>query len=663
MSRQKIRHDEEIMKIMFEDDSDNGIDSDQSDLSSDEEDGRDPTWQPPCEEEDVQLATGSSPAARDTQERATDEDSVDHEVAEPDRTEPSLQRVARTYARKRKSPSTEPNSSASFATSQADPAVNSSVSDGRSQTTPSQSNSGIAAKTKVPRDNPKSKPVKARRRIWRANVDNPLAESVPPFTGDGRVLLNLSNESDPVDFFEGLLSDEILAMVVRESNAYALSKKGYELNLTSAELRIYVGCLLIMSYVRYPRIENYWSNSLRLPQIADYISSKRFKKIRECLHFTTQQSSPDGDKYYKIRPFLEMLRNSFKAAVADEEYSSIDEMMVAFKGRSSLKQYMASKPTKWGFKIWVRAGVSGYVYDFEPYQGSGANRNPPAYGLGGDVVVKLTRGLENTNAKVYFDNFFTSVSLVEALAKEKIYSVGTLRANRLGDAAPKLITEVEMKKKKRGTSSFATSAEGVTVLRWKDNNLVNVCSSFAGYAPTDSVQRWCSTAKSKVAVERPYAVKEYNKCMGGVDLMDSLTSLYKNDFRNKRWYMRLFHHFLDVAVVNAWILYRKTCPVGTLDLLHFKASVAVAMTNKGMVRMRTSPGRPSKIGFVKKRTVIAVPNEIRLDGLSGHWPGKSDKNNASRCQDKNCTSKTRFICKKCKVALCPECFENFHSVR
>lgn len=66
MSRQKIRHDEEIMKIMFEDDSDNGIDSDQSDLSSDEEDGRDPTWQPPCEEEDVQLATGSSPAARDT---------------------------------------------------------------------------------------------------------------------------------------------------------------------------------------------------------------------------------------------------------------------------------------------------------------------------------------------------------------------------------------------------------------------------------------------------------------------------------------------------------------------------------------------------------------------------------------------------------------------
>ena len=190
-------------------------------------------------------------------------------------------------------------------------------------------------------------------------------------------------------------------MVVRESNAYALSKKGYELNLTSAELRIYVGCLLIMSYVRYPRNENYWSNNMRLPQIADYISSKRFKKIRECLHFTTQQSSPDGDKYYKIRPFLEMLRNSFKAAVADEEYSSIDEMMVAFKGRSSLKQHMASKPTKWGFKIWVRN-----VHDFELCQGSGANRNPPAYGLVGDVVVKLTRGLENTNAKVYFDNFF-----------------------------------------------------------------------------------------------------------------------------------------------------------------------------------------------------------------------------------------------------------------
>ena len=40
-------------------------------------------------------------------------------------------------------------------------------------------------------------------------------------------------------------------------------------------------------------------------------------------------------------------------------------MMIAFKCRHALKVYMPNKPTKWGYKLWCRAGVSGYVYAFE----------------------------------------------------------------------------------------------------------------------------------------------------------------------------------------------------------------------------------------------------------------------------------------------------------
>jgi len=45
-------------------------------------------------------------------------------------------------------------------------------------------------------------------------------------------------------------------------------------------------------------------------------------------------------------------------------------MMVSFKGRDSMKQYLKSKPKKWGFKIWVQAGTNGYVYCFELFQGA-----------------------------------------------------------------------------------------------------------------------------------------------------------------------------------------------------------------------------------------------------------------------------------------------------
>ena len=55
---------------------------------------------------------------------------------------------------------------------------------------------------------------------------------------------------------------------------------------------------------------------------------------------------------------------------------SIDEMMVALKGRHSEKVYMPKKPTKWGYKLWCRAGISGYIYDFEVV-GARNTKGPP----------------------------------------------------------------------------------------------------------------------------------------------------------------------------------------------------------------------------------------------------------------------------------------------
>lgn len=49
---------------------------------------------------------------------------------------------------------------------------------------------------------------------------------------------------------------------------------------------------------------------------------------------------------------------------------SIDEAMIAFKGRSSMKQYVPKKPVKRGFKVWVKAdAVSGYVSEIDVYTG------------------------------------------------------------------------------------------------------------------------------------------------------------------------------------------------------------------------------------------------------------------------------------------------------
>ena len=62
--------------------------------------------------------------------------------------------------------------------------------------------------------------------------------------------------------------------------------------------------------------------------------------------------------------------------------------MVPFLGRSFLRQYLPYKPHKWGFKIWGRSGVSGFLYDFDVNQGR-SNKNNSIFGVIGHVMANL----------------------------------------------------------------------------------------------------------------------------------------------------------------------------------------------------------------------------------------------------------------------------------
>ena len=71
---------------------------------------------------------------------------------------------------------------------------------------------------------------------------------------------------------------------------------------------------------------------------------------------------------------------------------SINQHMVKF--RSGMKQYIKSKPIKWGFKFWFRcSSKSGYLYQMDIYLGR-KQTSEFNLGLGEDVVLQLTEDLE-----------------------------------------------------------------------------------------------------------------------------------------------------------------------------------------------------------------------------------------------------------------------------
>ena len=70
------------------------------------------------------------------------------------------------------------------------------------------------------------------------------------------------------------------------------------------------------------------------------------------------------------------------------------------------------------------------LYDFEIYTGKQPDNKE--FGKVGSVVLRLVEHLpKHVGHKVYFDNLFTSLNLVQQLKSEGIWSLGTVRSNCL----------------------------------------------------------------------------------------------------------------------------------------------------------------------------------------------------------------------------------------
>ena len=65
------------------------------------------------------------------------------------------------------------------------------------------------------------------------------------------------------------------------------------------------------------------------------------------------RGSPGHDRLGKVRPIINHLLTKFAEAYDPHKEVVVDEAMIKFQGRSSLKQYMPKKPVKHGIKVWV----------------------------------------------------------------------------------------------------------------------------------------------------------------------------------------------------------------------------------------------------------------------------------------------------------------------
>lgn len=444
-------------------------------------------------------------------------------------------------------------------------------------------------------------------------------------------------------------TDEMLQLILNYTNERIrpkialcnnLSKYTHIKECSMAELKALFGLLYLAGLNRSGRqnLSDLWSTDGTGVEIYRLVMSKqRFYFLQSCLTFdnlSTREERRQFDNLAPIRELFEAFVENCKKSYVPSDCLTIDEMLIAFRGRCKFRQYIPSKPAKYGLKIFALVDARNfYIKNLEIYPGKQPDGPYSSSNKPFDIVDRIVQPISKTNRNVTFDNWFTSYELVQHLLSEhKLTSVGTLRKN-------KRQIPPEFTKSRKGvfTSQFAFQKDITLVSHTpKKNKIVLLMSSLHHDDSIDS-----STGEKK----KPEINTYYNITKCGVDVADELCASYDVCRNSKKWPLTIFYAILNMSAINGLIIHR--------------------INNESNIKRRRylkNLGLALVIEHLKVRgNVQSLPRELRkkiiqFTGESTEEPPAKKTNARKRCQvcPASKDRKTTHVCEGCNKHICPQ---------
>uniref|UniRef100_A0A3P9MKV5 PiggyBac transposable element-derived protein domain-containing protein n=1 Tax=Oryzias latipes TaxID=8090 RepID=A0A3P9MKV5_ORYLA len=306
-------------------------------------------------------------------------------------------------------------------------------------------------------------------------------------------------------------------------------------------LDAYIGVILLAGVYRSSNeaTESLWDASTGRNIFRATMSIRTFQMISRVLRFDNRDTRAKSDKLAPIRDVWERWVQLLPLMFNPGPEVTVDERFLPFRGKCPFRQYMPSKPGKYGIKIWAACDAkTSYAWNLQIYTGKSAS-GIPEKNQGKRVVLDLTTGLQGHN--ITCDNFFTSYDLGQELLRRKLTMVGTVKKNK-----PELPAEMLLVKDRAPLSSKFVFTDTTTVVSYcpRKRRSVILMSTLHKDA-----------AVSSGSDKKPIIILDYNKNKGGVDNLDKLTATYTCQRMTRRWPMVVFYNILNVSAYNAFVLW------------------------------------------------------------------------------------------------------------
>ena len=232
----------------------------------------------------------------------------------------------------------------------------------------------------------------------------------------------------------------------------------------------------------------------------------------------------------------------------------------------------------------------------------------------------------------------------------------------------------------RGTIRYIRE-NNLVFIKWKDTRHVVMCSSLHEAVSDLTVVRKVKNREgggfTHLQIPYPPAVRDYNEYIGGVDLSDMLVQCYQVVRNTRKWYKTIFYHCLDIAAVNAFVLYKEMA----VSLGHkpvpqklFRKCIACQLVGDNSIVHLFQHGGGDGNGGAEANPLREAADQNDVEQNNAHCPvpisnpGDQDKANRSSTGRKNCSFcytsdkkevPTPWKCLKCNTPLCLQPDRNF----
>lgn len=448
------------------------------------------------------------------------------------------------------------------------------------------------------------------------------------------------------DCWNLFFSDDMLDIIVTNTNKKIESvTENYKRDRSARstdliEIKALLGLIYLAGCLKSNRlnVDELWErNGSGIELFWLTMSQQRFLFLLRHLRFDdmdTRDERRQSDKFAPIRDFFTLFVENCKKAYTISEFGTIDEKLEGFRGRCSFKQYIPSKPNKYGLKVFALVDAkTRYTLNLEPYvglqpEGPYRVKNDPA-----SIVIRLIEPISGTGRNLTCDNWFTSFDLIKNLLENHNTTyVGTVRKNKR-ELPPEFVNT----KPRPVISSVFGFKNNITIVSYVPKKYKNVVLASSMHH-TDDIDE-SSGDKCK-----PEIITFYNSTKGGVDTVDELCATYNVARNTRRWPMVIFYALMNVAGINSQIIYISNNPNTKSVRRKYLKQLAVGLADQHLKRR----------SFMKN---IAPAVRQRRQEVAGTSQDVSREDQQAPISRKRCymcknNNTTRYFCAICKKFLC-----------